>query len=76
MALFVHMCFRIGCITRESIILLASVGPFVSLISCSCFKDFANSGPKYELCVVGAFPRLSQCRRDPCILSFHLLGGL
>lgn len=58
-ALFVHMCFRIGCITRESIILLASEGPFVSLISCSCFKDLADLGPKYEICVGGAFAWLS-----------------
>lgn len=60
-ALFVHMCLGIRRVTGENIIPLASVGPFISLILCSCFRDFADSGPKCEICVVGTFAWLSLC---------------
>lgn len=47
MALCVHMCLGIRRLTRRNIIPLASLGLSVSLILCSCFRDFAESGPKF-----------------------------
>lgn len=55
-ALFVHMCLRIQPLTRRNIIPPASLGLFVSLILCLCFRDFAESGSKFVkfvLCALG-----------------------
>lgn len=59
-ALFVHMCLRIRRLARRNIIPLASLGLFASLTLCSCFRGFAESGPKFmKFVLVHIWPNFS-----------------